>query len=63
MNKYKDIPCSICIEDQNLNDEIYITKYGHIFHCKCIENAIKKDIMECSNCRSNLKTREKNKLL
>ena len=63
MNKYKDIPCSICFENPNLNDEIHITKCEHIFHYKCIENAIKKDIMECPNCRSNLKTGEKKQVI
>ena len=51
--------CSICLENFKLNDEIYITKCNHIFLCKCIEEAINKNISDCPNCRSNLRTGEK----
>ena len=62
VNKYgKDYICSICLE--NLNDEINITKCGHIFHYKCIANAINQNINECPNCRSNLRTGEKKKVI
>ena len=62
INKYgKDCVCSICLE--NLKDEIHITKCGHIFHYKCIANAINKNINECPNCRSNLRTGEKKKVI
>ncbi len=62
INKYgKNYVCSICLE--NLKDEIHITKCGHIFHYKCIANAINKNINECPNCRSNLRTGEKKKVI
>ena len=54
--------CSICLENFKLNDEIYITKCNHIFHYKCIEEALNKDISDCPNCRSNLKTGEKKRV-
>jgi hypothetical protein len=58
-NYGKDYKCSICLE--NLKDEIHITKCEYIFYYKCIVTAIKKNINECPNCRSNLRTGKKNK--
>ena len=55
--------CSICLENFKLNNEIYITKCNHIFHYKCIEEALNKDISDCPNCRSNLKTGEKKRVV
>ena len=58
LDKYgKDYECSICLS--NLEGDIYITKCGHVFHYKCIVDAVKKKINECPNCRANLKTGEK----
>ena len=58
IDKYgKDYLCSICLSE--LKDDIYITKCKHIFHYKCIEDADKKKIKECPNCRRKLTTEEK----
>lgn len=56
-NYGKDYKYSICLE--NWKDEIHITKCEHIFHYKRIVTAIKKNIDECPNCRSNLMTGKK----
>ena len=61
LDKYgKDYLCTICFSE--LKGDIYITKCNHIFHYKCIEEAVKKKIKECPNCRSNLRTGEKKKV-
>ena len=58
LDKYgKDYLCTICFSE--LKGDIYITKCNHIFHYKCIEDAVKKKIKECPICRSNLRTGEK----
>ncbi len=60
MNKQKEeSKCSICLENIQLNNDINILKCGHIFHYKCIENLVDHHIDRCPNCRSNLKTGEK----
>lgn len=53
--------CSICLRNIKLNHVICITKCGHVFHYKCIEEVIDHNINACPNCRSNLKTGEKQK--
>jgi hypothetical protein len=57
----KDIICSICQEDINKGD-IHITKCDHIFHYKCISECINRDINECPNCRSNIRTGERKRI-
>ena len=60
MNKQKEEnKCSICLENIQLNNDINILKCGHIFHYKCIENLVDHHINRCPNCRSDLKTGEK----
>ena len=53
--------CSICLGNIKLNHVICITKCGHIFHYKCIEEVIDHHMNACPNCRCNLKTGEKQK--
>ena len=53
--------CSVCLRNIKLNHVISITKCGHIFHYKCIEEVIDHHMNICPNCRSNLKTGEKQK--
>ena len=61
IEKYgENYKCSICLE--NIKDDIHITKCDHIFHYKCIEEAINKNIMNCPNCRCNLRTGEKQRI-
>ena len=56
IKKYgKDNQCSICLETIKCHDVINITKCNHIFHYKCIEKAINRNILDCPNCRRNLK--------
>lgn len=53
----KDIICTICLEDiTNKEEDIHITKCGHIFHYKCITEYINKDKNKCPNCRSIIGT-------
>ena len=62
IDKYgKDNKCCICLEI--INDDIHISKCNHIFHYKCIEKAINKNIMDCPICRSNLRTGEKKQVI
>ena len=62
IDKYgKDNNCCICLE--TINGDIHITKCNHIFHYKCIEKAINKNIMDCPICRSNLRTGEKKQVI
>jgi len=53
--------CSICLRNIKLNHVICMTKCGHVFHYRCIEEVIDHNINVCPNCRSNLKTGEKQK--
>ena len=53
--------CSVCLRNIKLNHVICITKCGHIFHYKCIEEVIDHHMNVCPNCRCNLKTGEKQK--
>lgn len=56
IKKYgKDNICSICLEDINAGN-IHISKCNHIFHYKCIKECINRNIVECPNCRANLRT-------
>ena len=60
MEKNKDgYTCSICLENLKIKDDINILKCGHIFHYKCIENLVDHHIKICPNCRSDIKTGEK----
>ena len=43
--------CSICLDDININDDKYITKYNHIYHNNCLNRWNKNT---CPNCRANL---------
>ena len=51
--------CFICLENLKIKDDINILKCGHIFHYKCIQNLVDHQIKICPNCRSNIKTGEK----
>ena len=62
MNKKKEgYECSICLENIKINEDINILKCGHIFHYKCIEELLDHNDNKCPNCRSDLKTGEKQK--
>ena len=62
MNKKKEgYECSICLENIKKNEDINILKCGHIFHYKCIEELLDHKDNKCPNCRSDLKTGEKQK--
>ena len=64
INKYgKDNQCSICLETIKCHDVINITKCNHIFHYKCIEKAINRNILDCPNCRRNLKDGSKKTII
>lgn len=43
--------CSICLDDININDDKYITKYNHIYRNNCLNRWNKNT---CPNCRANL---------
>ena len=61
IKKYgEDYICSICLEKIKDKEEINITKCNHIFHYNCIEKSINKNILNCPNCRTNLRTGRKN---
>ena len=55
--------CTICQENFKLNEEVYIAKCKHIFHYKCTEDAINNNILDCPNCRCDLKTGKKKKVI
>ena len=59
--EYNGNQCSVCLRNIKLNHDINITKCGHVFHYKCIEEVIGHYIYVCPNCRCNLKTEEKQK--
>ena len=59
INKDKDKICSICLEVLKLNEDISPLKCGHFFHYKCIQNLVDHNFNSCPNCRSDLKTGEK----
>ena len=40
-----------------------IAKCKHIFHYKCTEDAINNNILDCPNCRCDLKTGKKKKVI
>ena len=62
MNKKKEgYECSICLENIKIDEDINILKCGHIFHYKCIEELLDHNDNKCPNCRSDLKTGEKQK--
>ena len=54
--------CSVCLRNIKLNHVICITRCGHVFHYKCIEEVIDHHMNVCPNCRCNLKTGEKQKI-
>ena len=72
--KYLDT-CTICMDDFNDKDKIYVTSCEHIYHRKCIENylnLIKQHLMDkninegdlnnylrCPNCKSYLLSNNK----
>lgn len=53
--------CSVCLRNIKLNHVICLTKCGHVFHYKCIEEVVDHQMNVCPNCRCNLKTGEKQK--
>ena len=64
LNKYSnDYNCPICYDKIKINEFIHITKCNHIFHYKCLERAIDKNLQDCPMCRSNLRTGEGKKIL
>ena len=48
----KEYECPICCENLNINDYMICTECKHIFHYKCIKQAIEKNILNCPICRS-----------
>ena len=64
LNKYsKEYICPICYDKIKINEFIHVTKCNHIFHYRCLERAIDKNLQECPMCRSNLRTGEEKKIL
>ena len=66
-NKNKNMTCSICIDDSNQKDIIYL-KCNHCFHSKCLKKWFKEKIslLNCPLCRKNYKnimpTKKKTKI-
>ena len=48
--EYIDSECTICLDTIKENEIIHITKCKHVFHYKCIKNAIDANIMDCPLC-------------
>lgn len=48
--------CSICCDNYENDDECIITKCNHIYHKKCIDAWLDKNIT-CPMCRKNIKQR------
>jgi len=62
LNKKKEeYECSICLENIKVNEDINILKCGHIFHYNCIIELVEHKNNKCPNCRSDLKTGQKQK--
>ena len=51
----KEYICSICYENLKLNDSMICLECNHIFHYKCIEMTIDKNILKCPLCRRNIR--------
>jgi len=48
--------CSICMKDDLLNKDIYITDCDHLFCNKCLDDWFQRGNKSCPLCRSNINT-------
>lgn len=59
LNQSDNIICKICYEIISKNEYIYILTCNDIFHCDCLENAIKRNHLKCPICSVQLPIRPK----
>ena len=50
---YNNNICSICTENINIHNDVYLLSCFHIFHAKCLNKWIKKN-KNCPHCRNNI---------
>lgn len=51
--------CFICLENFQINDDIYKLECNHIFHKECLDDSIKHQHYECCLCKHSIKVIEK----
>ena len=58
INDIEEQICSICLENFEMSDKIYVLTCNHVFHRQCIEGWInyKNQDAECPLCKREINT-------